>query len=122
MALAAALDRYPAEAEADLQRYYGLNIQAMGRDFTALHAAACLSCLPLGSALLARLDPRAQWTVTDYMLHGILTALTGKEIPYPWSKKETGIEGVGAGMPVDEFREWYEKTNWKEVEGCQTLT
>ena len=105
---------------ADLQRYYGLNLDGLGIDFSAFHAAACLACLPLGAQTLARVVPATQYTYTDYLLHAIIRAITGEEIPYPWAKKKSGIEGIDTeALPFDEFLDWYNNTNWKEDEEWQ---
>lgn len=102
---------------ADLQRYYGLNLDRLGTDFSAFHAAACLSCLPLGSSLLSAIDGRANYTYGEYLLHSIMSMLAGKEIPFPWDKKKTGIEGIETeAVPLDEFIDWYTNTSFKEVD------
>lgn len=89
----------------------------MGEDFSAFHAGACLSNLPLGSALMGALEPACRWTQTEYLLHGLLCFMAGKEIPLPWEKEKHGIEGVATeSVTLDEFREWYENTQWREVE------
>lgn len=94
----------------------------MGEDFSAYHAAACLQCLPSGSMTLSAIDPRCSWTAAEYMLHGLLTALAGKELPYPWEAKKGGIDGIETEpLPLEEFKEWYENTSWKEVENWQVL-
>lgn len=116
--LAQAVRDYPTQLRADMQRYYGLNLDGLGADFDAFHAGACAICLPAGSSLFSAVDQRASWSSSDYMLHGILQALVGKEIPFPWSKKKSGIEGIETeSLPLDEFIEWYENSNWKEVDG-----
>lgn len=111
------------QVRADLQRYYGLNIDRIGEDFGAFHAAACLSCLPPGSALLREIDGRFAWTNGDFLLHGIAQMLAGKEIPYPWdNKKNVGIEGIDTeGLPLDEFQDWYMNNDWKEVDDWQVI-
>lgn len=110
------MTNHPAQLRADLQRYYGLNIERMGEEFSVWHAAECASCLPLGSSLLAKIDPKLGWTNKEYMLHGIMCALAGSQIPFPWDK-ETGIDGLDTeSVPLDQFRDWYENTEWKEVE------
>ena len=107
----------PALVRADLQRYFGLNLDRMGEEFSAFHAGACLSNLPLGSALLGALEPGCRWTQQDYLLHGLMCMQAGKVIPFPWERSKGGIDGVDTeAVPLDEFREWYEKTEWKEVE------
>lgn len=104
---------------ADLQRYFGLNLDRLGVEFGAFHCAECIANLPLGASLLREIDPRFGWTNQEHMLHGIMCGLAGKEIPYPWDKSG-GIDGLDTqGLPLDEFRDWYENNNWKEVEGWQ---
>lgn len=110
------MSRHQSQTRADLQRYYGLNIDRLGSDFGAFHAGACLCNLPIGSSLMAAVDERATYTRTEYMLHAIMCGLVGKAIPYPWDK-QCGIDGIETeAVPLDEFREWYETTKWKEVE------
>lgn len=93
----------------------------MGKEFSAFHAASCLSCLPLGSSLLSKIDERYSYTNTDYLLHGVMCALAGKEIPFPWDK-ESGIDGIETeGLPLDQFINWYENTEWKEVDDWQAI-
>lgn len=88
----------------------------MGEEFSAFHAGACLSNLPLGSPLMAAIEPGCRWTQTDYLLHGLICMQAGKEIPFPWEKK-CGIEGIETeSVTLDEFRDWYENTEWREVE------
>ena len=115
------MHRYPAQVRADLQRYYGLNLDRFGVDFGAFHAGACLCNLPIGSATMAAIDERATYTRSEYMLHAIMCGLVGKAIPYPWEKKR-GIDGIETeAVPLDEFREWYEHTNWKEAGEWQEI-
>lgn len=95
-------------------------MERLGEDFSAFHAAECISCLPLGSALLSEIDSRASWAASDYMLHGIMQMLAGKEIPYPWTKKKSGIDGIETeSLPIDKFKDWYENSKWKEVDSWQ---
>lgn len=120
MLLALAIKRHPAQVRADLQRFYGLNLDRMGAEFSAYHAADCLACLPHGSAFREAVDPSTVWTDAEYFLHGIVQMLAGKEIPYPWEKSKTGIDGVDTeAVPLDEFYDWYTNSKWKEVEGWQ---
>lgn len=89
----------------------------MGREYSAYHAAACLSCLPPGSALLTAMEPSLSWSNTDYLIHAVLCALAGKEIEYPWEKKKTsGIDGIETeSLPLDQFIDWYENSTFEEV-------
>lgn len=106
---------------ADLQRYYGLNLDRLGVEFGAFHAASCLSCLPLGSSLLSKIEPRYSWTSLEYLIHGILCSLAGKEIPFPW-EKAGGIDGLETeSLPLDQFKDWYENSTWKEVDDWQAI-
>ena len=97
MVLAKCLRDHYVLTRAELQRYFGLDIGRMGSDFSALHAACCLHALPLGSRLLAALDPAMGWGVTDYKLHDILQVLAGHEIPYPW--EEAARVSTSPGLP-----------------------
>ena len=115
--------QYPDEVRADLQRYFGLNIEHMGHDFSIWQAAACLRCLPLGSNLLTKIDPQMGYTKEDYLLHGIRDALYRQHLPYPWEiNRETSGQGTFDAVPVDEFDAWRKNTRWKEVEGqCRVV-
>lgn len=114
MMLAECLREHPVETRADLQRHFGLNLDDMGRCFGAFHAAACLSCMPPG-ALLAKIDQRTSWSLTDVLLHSVVDILCGKHIPFPWEKEDDGL-GVEA-IDVDDFDEWYSRAaSFKEVD------
>lgn len=77
--------------------------------------------LPMGSALMAAIDERATYSRCEYMLHAIMCGLVGKAIPYPWERKG-GMDGIDTeAVPLEEFREWYEQTNWKEVDEWQEI-
>lgn len=117
--LAYAIAEHPAETRADLQRYYGLNLDRLGRDFGSFHAGACLACLPPGSALMARIDEATSWTATDHILWVIYQALVGKELPFPWDKRGSGLPDL-EGVDVDEFKRWHEQ-DFEEVDRWQTL-
>ena len=93
MFLAAALDEYPVETRADLQRFYGIDIGRLGNGVSAFHAAACLSCIGCcaGSALLARMEAEE-------------------------SRDEGRINTKS--MSVEEYEAW-RKMKWGEVEEWQ---
>ena len=101
--LAYAIAEHPAETRADLQRYYGLNLDRLGRDFGSFHAGACLACLPPGSALMARIYEATSWTTTDL----------------PWDKSGSGLPDL-EGVDIDEFKRWHEQ-EFEEVGRWQTL-
>lgn len=107
MFLAVAWRLHRTELRADMQRYYGMDIERMGVDFTIWQAAACAVRLPLGSSLMAALDPRAQYTLTDYLLHRLGDMLAGKHLPYPWElETEKPVADFGT-MPLEDFKRWH---------------
>lgn len=60
-ALVCLLELHPCEVRADLQRFFGLNLDDLGRTFGALHAACCVANLPAQAATWAAWrgsDPR----------------------------------------------------------------
>lgn len=75
--------------------------------------AACVVDLPLGSALMSAIDPRAQYTTTEYLLHRLLDVAVGKHIPFPWEKTEEKI-GEFEAVERDEFDEWYRSRHTTE--------
>ena len=84
-----------------------MNIEGLGRDFSMWQAAACAACLPLGSALLAALDPKAGYSQSDFLLHRISDLIAREHIPYPWEKQ--GAEPVAdfGTMGIDDFKRWH---------------
>lgn len=97
---------FPTEVRADLQRYYGINIERMGEELSVWQVAACVRCLPLGSATLSKVDPRAQYTMTEYLLHRIGDVTARQHLAYPWEKSTEAIADFGA-VDRDEFDAWY---------------
>lgn len=71
MALAWLLGNYASQLRADFQRYYSLNLDGMGTDYTVSHAVALACNLPSDSATLRAIYPRNGWTQTEYLLHAI---------------------------------------------------
>lgn len=119
MLLARFIHERPSEIRADLQRYYGLNLDDMGTVFSALHAGACASCLPLGSATLASYKPEARWDNKDYSLHAIINLLSRDRVPFPWeSESETESATVSKfdtqAVPIEQFNEIYYNTEWSD--------
>lgn len=71
---------------------------------------------------MSAIDERASWTASEYMLHGIMQMLAGKEIDYPWTKKKSGMDGIETeSLPLDQFEDWYKNTQWKEVDDWQVI-
>ncbi len=79
--------RYPNELRADLQRYYGVNFDHVGTLVSVAHVAALSACLPLGSLVLRKIEPKTTYTETEWLLLGILNRLSDK--PYdPFAPRE----------------------------------
>lgn len=62
-ALARALREHPGAVRADFAEYYGLDIDRMGVDYSALHAAELMSNLPDGARTRIAYDKGAVWTI-----------------------------------------------------------
>ena len=122
MMLAEAWAEHPVELRADMQRYYGLNIDGLGRDYDAWHLAACVACLPLGSTLMASMDERGAWTMTDLMLYLLMQRACGQQPSMPWEAdaSDTGVLPDIEPMYLDEFEAWHSQ-EWKEVGECQEV-
>lgn len=79
---------YPNELRADLQRYYGVNLDHVGTLVSVAHVAALSACLPLGSLVLRKIEPKTTYTETEWLLLGILNRLGDK--PYdPFAPQAT---------------------------------
>ena len=108
MFLAYAWNHHRTQVRADLQRYYRLNIERMGTDFSIWQAAACAAALPLGSTLMQAIEPKAMYTLSDFLMHRIGDILCGKHIPYPWEENETEKPVADFGkMDIDDFKAWH---------------
>lgn len=59
----------PSELRADLQQYYGLDIDGMGADYSHAHAACCAAQLPAGARVWR--GTAAEWEPSLYFLAGI---------------------------------------------------
>lgn len=83
------MSRYPDELEADLQEFFGIDIESMGCAHSVPHVAVCASNLPRSSRVSRMLDPAAAWSETDYLtaiaadrLGLIICALGGKKAKF----------------------------------------
>ncbi|WP_270207996.1 hypothetical protein [Eggerthella lenta] len=74
MALAGWRRLYPAELRADFQQYYGLNIDRMGREYSALHAADLAVMLPSNSRTYLAIDPENAWTLEAQLSAAVVNA------------------------------------------------
>lgn len=69
MMLAALVDNYQDELRADLQRYYGIDLDhAMAGEHSAGHVAALAANLPLDARVYAAQDADATWTRQEILL------------------------------------------------------
>lgn len=74
----AAVREHPDELRADLQRYYGIDLDhAMNGEHTAGHIASLVVCLPSDAALFRTINPDAAWTLQSVLLAAIFNNLTG---------------------------------------------
>lgn len=103
--------KYPNELRADLQRIYGINLDDVGKSVSVKHTAACVRCLPLGSLVLEKQDPRYKFTETEWLLLGILNSLR-KEPLDPFTTKE---ESGHIALSIEELDEFLTRPR-KEVE------
>lgn len=71
MVLARAEVEHPAQLRADLQQYYGLNIDGMGSEYSYNHAAALVANLPRSSRIAAIENAACEWADNDYLLYTI---------------------------------------------------
>lgn len=65
---------YPACLRADFQQYYNLNIDRLGRDFSAVHAADLAVMLPSDSRTYIAIDPDNAWTLEAQLAAAIVNA------------------------------------------------
>lgn len=69
----------------------------MDIDYTQAHAAACVACLPMGSALIARINPDYRVLLKDLPVSVITDAL----------KKPVDPDEIEYGsMSIEEFDAW----------------
>lgn len=69
--LANLLGNHEGELRADFQRFYGLNLDGMGIDYSVTHAAALAANLPRESATVRAVVPEAAWSDETYLLSAI---------------------------------------------------
>lgn len=88
--LAGALGNHPDELRADFQRFYGLNLDGMGVEYTHAHAAALCACLPPDSAVTRAQNPAALWSDATYLLSAIEYDLR----VLAWQNTKDGSKGI----------------------------
>ena len=76
MTLAWLMDAHSEALRADLQRYYGIDIdRAMAGEHSAEHVAACAAYLPTDAMVRVESNPDAQWTLSDTLMAATLNSL-----------------------------------------------
>ena len=66
--LARLLRAHPDALRADFQRYYGLNLDGMGRDYSVAHAADLAANLPNGCRCSVAENPLCEWSLETVLL------------------------------------------------------
>ena len=88
--LAAVIAKYPDELRADLQQYYGIDLDhAVAGEHSADHVAALVRCLPSDSRIRVREDPDAMWTLETVLQASLLNAFTG----FMWGMSDKAKRG-----------------------------
>lgn len=114
MMLAKMANERPTDLRADMQRFFGIDADALGNGVGAWQMSACLARMPRGSAILASVERATEYTISDTYLHAILCAIGRKWIPFPWEKEDDGNVAPSLGsIDVSEFDEWLNQ-DWKE--------
>lgn len=62
---------HPDILRADMQHFYGLDLDELGYSIRIRRAADLAANLPPQALIWGQIDPRAQWTTTDYLLANI---------------------------------------------------
>ena len=87
--LASLLGSHPDELRADFQRFYGLNLDGMGIEYSTAHAAALAANLPRESATVRAVVPEAAWSDETYLLSAIEYDLR----VLAWQNSKDGAKG-----------------------------
>ena len=95
MSLSAMRRAKPDELRADMQQYYGLDMDGMGRDHSVMHYATCAAQLPLGSRTMSALNPDASWGWTERLLSLIEYDLR----VVAWQRTKDAQEGANRPKP-----------------------
>ena len=82
--------KYPDELRADLQQYYGIDLDhAIAGEHSASHIAALVRCLPSDARVCRREDADAMWTLDNVLQAAILNAITG----FMWGMSDKSKRG-----------------------------
>lgn len=73
MLLARLMDEHPGALRADLQQYYGIDLDhAMRGEHSAGHVAALAEHLPKDARVFVEVNGDARWTLTDLLLAAVV--------------------------------------------------
>jgi hypothetical protein len=96
MLLASRLGAHPDELRADFQRYYNLNIDGMGCDYSVAHAVSLCAALPRDSSTVRAEHPEAAWSDETYLLSAIEYDLR----ILIWQRTKDGQKGRNQPKPM----------------------
>lgn len=106
------MENHPDALRADLQRYYGVDIDhAMAGEHTAAHVAVLAAYLPSDAAIRVEMDEDAVWTLDRALLASVVNYISafahgGKKSPYIGPKSGAPKSTVPAmAMSADELME-----------------
>ena len=94
---ASMLGRYRLELRADLQQYYALNLDDMGRSYKVSHAADLAVMLPEGSRVMRRIDPSNAWGWQEYLLADLVNRVRWLQ----WAKTPDGAKNRNHPKPIE---------------------
>lgn len=81
---------------ADVQRFYGLNLDDVGEAYSWRHLADLAACLPHESATIRELSPANLWGPQEYLLASIADSLRW----LVWAKTRDGSRGRNMPKPI----------------------
>lgn len=81
---------------ADLQRYYGLNLDDAGSGYSVYHAACLVSCLPNSSCTMVAVNEENQWGLLEMLLVKIEHDIAISN----WLNSKDGEKGRNRPKPI----------------------
>ena len=95
MLLARLLSDKPCELRADMQQYYGLDLDGMGVAYSHAHAACCAAQLPAGARVWR--GTAAEWGTAEYLLASVEHSLR----VIAWQNTEDAAKRRNYPKPID---------------------
>lgn len=110
MALAVAMTLYPDALRADLQRFYGIDLDhAMAGEHTAGHVASLVAYMPQGSMMAVARDPDNAWSLESTLLAELRNLFAG----YLWAMLDKRKRG---SRPADIGPSWMRREHTRTLE------